>query len=63
MWVFKTSHKKFLNFEFEKKKMLSLTKGELKPDQHAKGCYICGKIILKKPSKIITYKKVRDHCH
>ena len=38
--------------DFEKKKMLSLIKEELKLHQDAKVCYICGKRILKKFSKI-----------
>ena len=49
--------------DFEKKKMLPLTKEELKSHQDAKVCYICGKRILKKLSKSINYWKVRDHCH
>ena len=36
---------------FENKKMLPLTKEELKPHQDAKVCYICEKRILKKLSK------------
>ena len=43
--------------------MLLLTKKELKSHQDAKACYICGKRILKKLSKTINYRKVRDHCH
>ena len=35
--------------DFEKKKMLPLRKEELKSHQDAKVCYVCGKIILKKP--------------
>ena len=49
--------------DFEKKEMLPLTKEELKSYQDAKVCYICGKRILKKLSKNINYRKVRDHCH
>ena len=41
--------------DFEKKKMLLLTKDELKPHQDAKVCYICGKRIIKKLSKSINY--------
>ena len=68
----KDSMKKFSTFlrghakniiDFEKKKMLSLTKEELESHQDAKVCYICRKRILKKLSKIINYRKVRDHCH
>ena len=33
--------------DFEKKKMLPLTKEELKSHQDVKVCYICGKRILK----------------
>ena len=40
---------------FEKKKMLLLTKDELKPHQDAKVCYICGKRIIKKLSKSMNY--------
>ena len=49
--------------DFEKKKMLPLTKEELKSHQDAKLCYISGKRILKKLSKTINYWEVRDHCH
>ena len=49
--------------DFEKKKMLPLTKEELKSHQDAKLCYVCRKIILKKFSKSINCSKVRDHCH
>ena len=49
--------------DFGKKKMLPLTKEGLKPHQDAKVCYICGKRILKKLSKSINYRKVRDHCY
>ena len=48
---------------FEKTKILLLTKVELKSYQDAKVCYICGKIIIKKLSKNIIYRKVRDHCY
>ena len=37
--------------DFEKKKMLPLTKEELKSHEDAKLCYICGKIIVKKCPK------------
>ena len=43
--------------------MLPLTKEELKLHQDARNCYICGKRILKKLSKSIIYRKVRDHCY
>ena len=48
---------------FEKKKMLPLTKEELKSHQDAKVCYICRERILQKLSKSISYWKVIDHCH
>ena len=46
---------------FEKKKMLPSTKEELKSHLDAKVSYICGKRILKKLSKSMNYRKVRDH--
>ena len=46
---------------FGKKKMLPLTKEELKLHQDATVCYISGKKLLKKFSKK-NYRKVRDHC-
>ena len=49
--------------DFEKRKMLPLTKEELKLNQDAKVCYICGKNILKTFAKDNNYRKVRDHCH
>ena len=49
--------------DFEEKKMLPLTKEDLKSYQDAKVCYICGKRILRKLSKSINYPQVRDHCH
>ena len=49
--------------DFEKKKMLPLTKEELKSHQDPKVSHICGKRILKKLYKSINYWKVRDHCH
>ena len=39
--------------------MLPLTKEELKPHQHAKVCYICGKTILHKFAKNKNYQEVR----
>ena len=48
---------------FEKKKVSSLTKEELKSHQDAKVCYICGERTLKKLSKSINYRKVRDYCY
>ena len=48
---------------FWKKKMLSLTKEELKWHQDAKVCYICDKWIFRKLFKSINYQDVRDHCH
>ena len=49
--------------DFEKKRMLPFTKEELKSNQDAKVCYICGKRILTKFAKYKNYRKVRDHCH
>ena len=49
--------------DFVKKKMLPLTKEELKPYQLAKVCYICGKRLLKQFANDKNYRKVRDHCH
>ena len=49
--------------DFEKKKMLPLTKEELKSHQDVKVCHICGKKILKKLPKGTSYQKVTDHCH
>ena len=47
--------------DFEKKKMLPLTKEELKSHQDAKICYICGKRILQKLAKSKSYRKFRDN--
>ena len=49
--------------DFQKKKMIPLTKEDVKSHQDGKLCYICWKIILKKLSKSINYRKVRYHCH
>ena len=49
--------------DFEKKKMLTLTKEELKSHQGAKVCYICGKRFLNKFVNDSNYQKVRNHCH
>ena len=49
--------------DFEKKKMLQLTKEELKLHQDARNCYICGEKILQKLAKTGNYRKVRDHCY
>ena len=46
---------------FEKKKMLLLTKEELKSYQDPKVCYIWWKKILQKLAKNKNYWKVRDH--
>ena len=43
--------------------MVPLTKEELKSYQDVKLCYICENRILKKLSKNIDYRIVRDHCH
>ena len=47
----------------EKKKMLLLTKKELKSHQDETKCYICGKRFSKKFAKGKNYQKFRDHCH
>ena len=49
--------------DFEKKKMLPLTKEKLKSNQYAKVHYICEKRILKELSNSISYRRVKDHCH
>ena len=49
--------------DFEKQKVLPLTKEELKSHQDAKVCEICGRRILRKLPKSINYWKVRDHYH
>ena len=43
--------------------MLSLTKEELKSNQNAKVCYICGTGFLKKFTNNKNCRKVRDPCH
>ena len=48
--------------DFEKEKVLLLTKEELKSYQDAKVCYVCGKRFLKKFTNNKNYRKVRDHC-
>ena len=48
--------------DLEKKKMLQLTKEELKLYQDVMVCYICAKRMLKF-TKDKTYRQVRDHCH
>ena len=45
--------------DFEKKKILPITKEELKSHQDAKVCYSCGNRSLKKIYKCINYQKVR----
>ena len=49
--------------DFEIKKMLLLTKENLKSHQDVNVCYICGKRILQKLAKNKNYRKVRDHSH
>ena len=48
---------------FEKKKMQSFSKKELKLYQHAATCCIYRKIVLKKFPKDKKYCKVRQYCH
>ena len=49
--------------DFEKKKMLPLTRKELKSHEDAKICYICRIRFFEKLFRDINYQKVRDHCH
>ena len=72
LYCIKGYFKKFCTFlrehakniiDFEKRKLLPLTKEELKSDQDAKLCYICGKIFIKKFANDKNYRKVRDHSH
>ena len=57
MKTFYTSLREYAKniIDFEKKKMLLLTKEKLKSHQHAKVCYICGRKILKKLYKCKNY--------
>ena len=48
---------------FEKKKMLPLTKKELKLHQDAAKCYICGKLFLKKFANDKNYRKGSEDYH
>ena len=48
---------------FEKNKMSSLPKKDLKSHQDATRCYICRKRFSKQFAKYKNYWKVRDHCH
>ena len=47
--------------DFEKKKMLPLTREELESHEDAKVCYICGIILFEKLFRDKNYRKVRDH--
>ena len=47
----------------KRKKMLPLTKEELKSHQDAKVCHFFEKRFIKKFSKGKNYRKSRDHCH
>ena len=49
--------------DFEKTKMLTLAKEELKSHQDAIVCYICRKRFLKTFADDKNYGKVIDHCH
>ena len=49
--------------DFQKKKVPPVTKEELKSHKDAKVCYIRGERTLKKLSKSLNYRKVRDYCH
>ena len=48
---------------FEKKKMLRLTKTKVKSRHYTTVCYICGKGFPKKFAKGKNYGKVRDQSH
>ena len=48
--------------DFEKKKMLPLTKKELKSHQEATQYYSCKKILVKMFAKDKNNRKVRDQC-
>ena len=48
---------------FEKRKMLILTKNELKLHQDATACFIQGKTFPKRFTKGKNYRKGRDHFH
>ena len=52
-----------MQLTLKRKKMLPLTKEELKSNQDAKLRNICGKRVLQNLSKSINYRKIRDHCH
>ena len=47
--------------DFEKKKMLLLTRKELEPHEDAKICYIYGLKFFRKLFRDKNYQKVRDH--
>ena len=49
--------------DFQKKKMLPLTKQKIKAYQDGKIFYIFGKRILKRFANDKSYRKVRDYCH
>ena len=49
--------------DFENKKILPLTRKELKSHEDVEKCYICGKRFFKKLFRDKNYRKVRDHCH
>ena len=44
--------------DFEKKKVLPLTKEELKSHDYARNCYICGKRIIKISLKVQIIEKL-----
>ena len=43
--------------------MIPLTNQELKSNEYARVCYICGKYFLKKPAEDMNHRKVRDNYH
>ena len=50
LYLFKKNAKNII--DFEKKKMLQLTKKDLKSHQDAKVCYICGSLKFNVPNEI-----------
>ena len=61
-WVSLKEHAKSI-IDFEKKKVLPLTRNELEKLIDADVCYTYGIRFLKNLSKNINYQKVRDDCH
>ena len=49
--------------QFWKEENVTINEKELKLDQDATECYICGKILSKKFPNDKNFRKVRNHCH